>query len=193
MNRWVRYLLLSLSWIGSAMLGATVGLYHQKSVKTTETIRAERIEVVDETGRPRITLAANGKAASVEIMTSAGKPEMQFEVSKEQRTDTSRAIDEVPSLELGLDEFAPAVGVYASPNNRGIITFSNAQKTGKAMLGYFGTGDVEGVDDGMWGLSVSGRMGERRLDRVQGITSLDGKDTGLVWPVYSEELRHSKQ
>src|SRR6266702_6352039 len=188
MNHWVRYFLLSLSWVGSAGLGAVVGLHHQ-SDGIAKIIRANRIEVVDETDRPRITLATDAKATSMEMMTSAGKPQVRFEVSKEQRTDESHIVDEIPSLKLGLDGFAPAVGVYASPNNRGTVVFSNAKRTGKVMLGYFSTGDVEGVDDGMWGLSVSGRSGERRLDRSEGITSLDGKDTGLVWPLYSEELK----
>ena len=145
-----------------------------------------------EAGRPRITLLTDAKAATVEIMTSAGRPQVRLEVSKEQRTDESHTVDEVPSIGLGLDGFAPAVGVYASSKNKGTIVFSSTQRTGKVMLGYFETGDVGGVDDGMWGLSVTGRARKRWLDRVQGITSFEGKDTGLIWPVYLEELKKGK-
>jgi|ERR1700733_5794257 hypothetical protein len=193
MNRWVQYSLWFLSWVGSASLGVVVGLHHQKFDGTEEMIRAKRIEVVDEAGRPRISLMTDAKAATVEIMTSAGRPQVRLEVSKEQRTDESHTMDEVPSIGLGLDGFPPAVGVYASPRNRGTIVFSNEQRTGKVMLGYFSNSDVEGEDDGIWGLSVSGRVGEHRLDRLQGITSFEGKDTGLIWPSYASDLKRGKQ
>lgn len=192
MNQWLKYGLLFLSWVGSAGLGVVTALQYHKSDAIIETVRAKRIEVVDDTGRSRITLQAT-KAASLEMMTSSGIPQMRLAVGREQLTNGSQTGPEVPSLELGLGGFAPGVGVYASGNNRGTISFSNSQRTGKVMLGYFGTGDVEGVDDGMWGLSVSGRSGELRLDRVEGITSLDGKDTGLIWPVYSEELKRGSK
>ena len=193
MNRWVQYSLLFLSWVGSAGLGVVVGLHHQKFGNIAETIRAKRIDVVDDAGRPRITLGTDAKAATVEILTSKGRPQMRLEVSKEQRTDESHTVDEVPSIGLGLDDVAPAVGVYASPRNMGTIVFSNEQRTGKVMLGYFSNSDVEGEDDGIWGLSVSGRVGEHRLDRLQGITSFEGKDTGLIWPSYASDLKRGKQ
>jgi len=170
---------LVLSWAASASLGALIGVRHASNVENADSIKVNRLEVVDSNRRSRIVLNVNKHGPSILLLPSSGdvnRPLMQLSIEDQPSAS-------MPIIKLNDTNGNRAVRLDVSGPNRGLLSFSTSNREGELMVGRFGTTD-DGSDTGAWGLDLNGKNG---MGRWLGIKTVNGEDRELVWPASKEE------
>jgi len=183
--------------IGSALVGGLVSIWmygarHESSASNI--LRIRKLELVDDRGTLRAVIGLeNNDDVALTMFSSDSKPMISLGVLA-QTNERKELVEDsgsrgvfypAPFLRMNNLRGRETVGLSTGIDGNGILLFNGQEKTGKVMLGFFGTDDApDGIHkNGMWGLEVNGR-GADGLARYTGIgmENHDGIDGAYLIP-----------
>ncbi len=119
-------------------------------------LRAQKIEVVDEANRARLSLEATHDCACIRILSSDGRN--MIEVGE--RVVNTNASKSFPEIVFRNRDGVESAILTVDVDDQGVLVFNSNNKEGKVMVGHLPTSDtIPPGDFGGWGLHVFGSEG----------------------------------
>jgi|GEM_PF-6152164 len=183
--------------VGSGILGGIAGIqlytmHHRMLAQSI--LRAQRLELTDSKGTPRVMIGLeNNGDVVLKMLSSDSKPMVSLGVlaqTKErqeidEKTGLPNNVYPAPFLQMNNHIGNESISLSTATNGYGLLSFNSETITGKVKLGYWSDNDTpNGIHNvGAWGLVVTGRNagGLHKYTGV-GMEHSDGIDGAYIIP-----------